>query len=199
MLGLLLKDIYNIRKQAIWYIAMIVLFCGISVVLKNVAFASTIGILVTISMPLTAIAYEEKDGWQKFVIASGTNVKTIVVEKYLLGVIFALISIIGYSVAFMVVGAEEDRLVEFTAPVCMQFLVLAVVLPLVFKFGVEKGRVYMIIAVVLLMAVLIAVLPVLGNMQEGANVFIGCMAAITVIALCVSFLVSFKIYSKKEF
>ena len=69
MLGLLLKDIYNIKKQAIWYLAMIVLFCGLSIALKNVAFSSTIGILITVSMPLTAIAYEEKDVWPKFVNA----------------------------------------------------------------------------------------------------------------------------------
>ena len=75
MLGLLLKDFYNVRKQAAWYAAMIVLFCVISVALGNTAFASTIGILVTVSIPITAIAYEEKDGWQKFVVASGTRAR----------------------------------------------------------------------------------------------------------------------------
>lgn len=121
MLGLLLKDIYNVRKQAIWYLAMIALFCGLSIILKNVAFSSTIGILVTISMPLTAIAYEEKDGWQKFVVASGTKIRTIVGEKYLLGIVFALVSIIVYAVTFMLVGETENRAVEITAPICMQF------------------------------------------------------------------------------
>lgn len=38
MLGLLLKDIYNIKKQAIWYLAMIVLFCGLSIALKKCCF-----------------------------------------------------------------------------------------------------------------------------------------------------------------
>ena len=146
MLGLLLKDIYNVRKQAIWYLAMIALFCGLSIILKNVAFSSTIGILVTISMPLTAIAYEEKDGWQKFVVASGTKIRTIVGEKYLLGIVFALVSIIVYAVTFMLVGETENRAVEITAPICMQFFVLSVVLPMIFKFGVERGRVYMIVA-----------------------------------------------------
>ena len=69
---------------------MIVLFCGLSIALKNVAFSSTIGILITVSMPLTAIAYEEKDGWQKFVIASGTKTSAIIGEKYLLGIVFCL-------------------------------------------------------------------------------------------------------------
>lgn len=187
MLGLLLKDIYNVRKQAIWYLAMIALFCGLSIILKNVAFSSTIGILVTISMPLTAIAYEEKDGWQKFVVASGTKIRTIVGEKYLLGIVFALVSIIVYAVTFMLVGETENRAVEITAPICMQFFVLSVVLPMVFKFGVERGRVYMIVAAVALMAVLIAVFPLLEDMQEGGTIFIICACVFTVVAICVSF------------
>lgn len=82
MSGLILKDLYNIRKQAIWYVVMIILFSVLSIVLKNAAFAYAIGILVTISIPLAAIAYEEKDGWQKFAIASGMDIKTIVGEKF---------------------------------------------------------------------------------------------------------------------
>ena len=199
MLGLLLKDIYNVRKQAIWYLAMIALFCGLSIILKNVAFSSTIGILVTISMPLTAIAYEEKDGWQKFVVASGTKIRTIVGEKYLLGIVFALVSIIVYAVTFMLVGETENRAVEITAPICMQFFVLSVVLPMVFKFGVERGRVYMIVAVVALMAVLIAVFPLLEDMPEGGTIFIICACVFAVVAICVSFLASLRIYKSKEF
>lgn len=82
MSGLILKDLYNIRKQAIWYVVMIILFSVLSIVLKNAAFAYAIGILVTISIPLAAIAYEEKDGWQKFAIACGMDIKTIVGEKF---------------------------------------------------------------------------------------------------------------------
>ena len=189
MLGLLLKDIYNIKKQAIWYLAMIVLFCGLSIALKNVAFSSTIGILITVSMPLTAIAYEEKDGWQKFVIASGTKTSAIIGEKYLLGIVFALISMIFYLCTFMLVGETENRAVEITAPICMQFFVLSVVLPMV----------YMIVAVVALMAVLIAVFPLLEDMQKGGTIFIICACVFTVVAICVSFLASLKIYKSKEF
>lgn len=106
MLGLLIKDLFNTRKQAVWYVAMIILFSVLSVVMQNVAFCATLGILVTVSMPLTAVAYEEKDGWQKFIVASGMNMKVIVAEKYLLGLSFALLSSVAYSVVFSVIGAE---------------------------------------------------------------------------------------------
>ena len=201
MLGLLIKDFYNIRKQALWYAAMIVLFCVISVFLHNVAFAATIGILVTISMPLTAIAYEEKDGWQKFVVASGLRTGTIVLEKYLLGILFALVSTAGYSAAFAIAGAETNQLMEFIAPVCMQFIALAVVLPIIFRFGVEKGRVYMIVLVVVLMAALIGLMPLFGDIMEdgGQLVFTVCIAAATVVLFVASYIISCAIYKHKEF
>lgn len=200
MLGLLLKDIYNIRKQAVWYLAMTVLFCVLSVASKNIAFTSALGILVTVSMPLTAIAYEERDGWQKFVVASGTKAGAIVGEKYLLGTAFALVSIIAYAVAFMFADVAENAAAEFVTPVCMQFVVLALVLPMVFRFGVERARVYMIVAVVVLMAAFIAVMPLLGKMPfDGGLVFAVCAAVVTVAAVCISLAVSVRIYKSKEF
>ena len=50
MLGLLIKDLFNTRKQAVWYVAMIILFSVLSVVMQNVAFCATLGILVTVSI-----------------------------------------------------------------------------------------------------------------------------------------------------
>lgn len=76
MRGLLIKDFYNIWKQGLWYAAMIAMFCGISVIAENPAFSATIGILASASVPLTAIAYEEKDGWQKFAAAGGLSAGT---------------------------------------------------------------------------------------------------------------------------
>ena len=100
MIGLLLNDVLNIRKQAIWYLAMILIFCIASVVMKNEAFSGAIGLMVGISIPITAMAYEERDGWQKFVVASGVRVQTIVGEKFLLGLLFSAIGWIGNAVAF---------------------------------------------------------------------------------------------------
>ncbi len=199
MLGLLLKDLYNLRKQAIWYLSMIVVFFGLSIILNNVAFASTIGILVTISMPLTAIAYEEKDGWQKFVVASGTKISTIVGEKYLLGIVFAAIGLIAYSLTFMLVVQTEQSAVEYTLPACMQFFTLAVILPVIFRFGVEKGRAYMIVVIVIIMLMLIGVLTFLKDVDKGETLLIICAWVVAAVVTVVSYFISVRIYKKKEF
>lgn len=59
MTGLLIKDIYNIRKQALWYVALIVFFCILSISIENIGFSAAIGMVVTVNIPLMAIAYEK--------------------------------------------------------------------------------------------------------------------------------------------
>lgn len=200
MSGLILKDLYNIRKQAIWYVVMIILFSVLSIVLKNAAFAYAIGILVTISIPLAAIAYEEKDGWQKFAIASGMDIKTIVGEKFFLGVVFAIIGSVAYTIVVVIIGTEENRVTELIASVCMQLLMLAAVLPIVFRFGAEKGRTYMIAAVVVLLAVFIAVMPFYGRIVGDEEIiFAVCMIVFAVLSVCISLFISIRIYKAKEF
>ncbi len=200
MSGLILKDLYNIRKQAIWYVVMIILFSVLSIVLKNAAFAYAIGILVTISIPLAAIAYEEKDGWQKFAIASGMDIKTIVGEKFFLGVVFAIIGSVAYTIVVVIIGTEENRVTELIASICMQLLMLAAVLPIVFRFGAEKGRTYMIAAVVVLLAVFIAVMPFYGRIVGDEEIiFAVCMIVFAVLSVCISLFISIRIYKAKEF
>ena len=198
MLGLLIKDLINVRKQAIWYAAVVVVFAVLSVVLKNGSFSAAIGILLTISVPLTAAAYEERDGWPKFVAASGLPRAAVVAEKYVLGLLFWLLSAAVYVAAYFIMGAE-DGAVEFVLPVCLPLIVLAAVMPLVIKFGVEKARAYMIAVVVVFMALYIALIPALKDALASGLVFSLCMAAGTLVLLGLSFVLSLKIYKKKEF
>ena len=66
----------------------------------------------------------------------------------------------------------------------MQFIALAFVLPIVFKFGVEKGRVYMIIIAVALLAALIGLMPLLdGVMSSGQTIIAICVACATLLPL----------------
>ena len=112
----------------------------------------------------------------------------------------ALVSSVGYCIIFVIVGVETNRLFELVTPICMQFIALAFVLPIVFKFGVEKGRVYMIIIAVALLVALIGLMSLLdGVMSSGQTIIAICVACATVLLLIISFVISVKIYSKKEF
>lgn len=198
MKGLLLKDLYNIRKQAWWYLSMILLFCLLSVTVQNIAFAGTIGVLVTVSVPLIAIGYEEKDSWQKFVVASGRDIKMIVAEKYLLGIICAVTGFVAYAVVYLL--SERTSLTDLFVPLFMQITVLSVMLPTVFKFGVDKGRVYMIAVILIFMLAFIGLLSA-ADKFVGTDLIVFNLTTAVLIAgvLVISYFISLKIYTAKEF
>lgn len=198
MKGLLLKDLYNIRKQAWWYLSMILLFCLLSVTVQNIAFAGTIGVLVTVSVPLIAIGYEEKDSWQKFVVASGRDIKTIVAEKYLLGIICAVTGFVAYAVVYLL--SKRTSLTDLFVPLFMQITVLSVMLPTVFKFGVDKGRVYMIAVILIFMLAFIGLLSA-ADKFVGTDLIVFNLTTAVLIAgvLVISYFISLKIYTAKEF
>ena len=200
MKGLLIKDFYNIKKQIIWYIGMIIIFFSISVAVKNIAFMVSIGMLVTISIPLTAIAYEEKESWQKFIVASGMSKKIIVFEKYLLGLIFFAVSSAGYVAVFFILGENASSLTEVLIPVFLQLMILSAILPAVFKFGVEKARTFTIIIVVIIMLVLVGFLNYALNIGKDVEIIICVvLSIISAVFTALSYILSVKIYNKKEF
>ena len=203
MIGLLIKDIYNIRKQALWYLATIIIFAFLSIVLKNGCFIASIGMVTAVNVPLTAIAYEEREGWQKFIVASGTKISHIVIEKYIMGLVFSFISTIALLIFFLMTEVAINSWLEFTISVCMQLLTLSIAMPITFKFGVEKSRSYLMVAVFAIMVIFVALMTLFGKVLNTIVINVALISSLLIIMaliiLGVSYYISIKIYKKKEF
>lgn len=203
MIGLLIKDIYNIRKQALWYLATIIIFAFLSIVLKNGGFIASIGMVTAVNVPLTAIAYEKREGWQKFIVASGIKISNIVIEKYIMGLIFSFVSTIALLIFFLMTEVVSNSWLEFTISVCMQLLTLSIAMPITFKFGVEKSRSYLMVAVFAIMVVFVALMTlfdkVLSTIVINVSLISSLLIIMSLIILGVSYYISIKIYQKKEF
>ena len=203
MIGLLIKDIYNIRKQALWYLATIIIFAFLSIVLKNGGFIAGIGMVTAVNVQLTAIAYEEREGWQKFIVASGTKISHIVIEKYIMGLVFSFISTIALLIFFLMTEVAINSWLEFTISVCMQLLTLSIAMPITFKFGVEKSRSYLMVAVFAIMVIFVALMTLFGKVLNTIVINVALISSLLIIMaliiLGVSYYISIKIYKKKEF
>lgn len=203
MIGLLIKDFYNIRKQALWYLATIIIFAFLSIVLKNGGFIASIGMVTAVNVPLTSIAYEEREGWQKFIVASGTKISHIVIEKYIMGLVFSFISTIALLIFFLMTEVAINSWLEFTISVCMQLLTLSIAMPITFKFGVEKSRSYLMVAVFAIMVIFVALMTLFGKVLNTIVINVALISSLLIIMaliiLGVSYYISIKIYKKKEF
>lgn len=151
--------------------------------------------MLTVIFPINAMAYEEKTNWDVFVKSLPLGTRTIVGSKYLLVVIFSIVGALLTFAASMFTNLTP----EMRASVCIistaaGAVVCSILLPLMYRFGVQKSR----LAFFLLLFPLPVLCVVVSNrMQVPSSVLRVAPAAVPVL-LAASFLLSCKIYSRKE-
>ena len=208
MRGLIIKDCLTLVKQMKIFLVIIVIF-SIVPGYNMSAFA----IIYSALLPMTALAYDERSKWDVLAAMMPYRPRDIVVSKYLLGIGAVIAAAVISCIAQAVISAVRHTAMdpEFFAGsaimLCAGLIMLSVLLPFMFRFGVEKGRIAMFV-IVGLAAVAAAFLS--GRSDEGSAYYAsmssasvtttaGAVAAAAVVILIVSILISIRIYSKKEF
>lgn len=145
MKGLLLKDIFTITRQLKFYIFLVLVFAcvpGYSML--------TFALVYSAMLPMTALAYDERSGWDKLAAMMPYSAGSIVTSKYIIGYIMligaTLFSIVAQYVISLLGIAErpEEAFQQIVAAISCAAIFQAVVIPLMVRFGVEKGRVIFI-------------------------------------------------------
>ena len=203
MAGLIYKDLVNLKAQAKVMGILIIVYGVIALTSDNTVMLGAMLSVLAAMLPITAMAYDDKAKWDKYAMTMPVSRKDLVLSKYFLGGGFILIAF-GLNVAFnLVVGimAMEDII-----PIALMLLgaglfFMAVTLPLMFKFGVEKGRTAMFILIAT-PTVLVLLMSKL-NIQMPSEAFLEMLPliliVIAVLSLVLSTVLSISIYEKKEF
>lgn len=147
MKGLLLKDWYIMKKHFRPYLLAVAVFMAVSMHTDgNMLFAFYPCILCGL-IPLNLLSYDEHSRWVQY---SGTLPYTrtqIVCERYLIGFLIqaTLLLVIGtvQAVRMSALGvfAPGKFIVLMLLMLIISTLASSICLPLVFKLGVEKGRI----------------------------------------------------------
>lgn len=158
MKGLLLKDFYTMIKQMKLFLLMIVIFTlipGFSMAGFAIVYAAM--------LPITALAYDERSKWAQLAAMMPYKPVQLVLSKYLLGYIVVAVTLALTLAAQTLTGfakgspiGEMDVFATCVTAV-VALLIQAFNLPLMFRFGVEKGR------MLLLIVVAMSVMAVMGS------------------------------------
>ena len=147
MKGLLLKDFYMAKRYFGWFMLVIAGMLIMSCLVEDMQIFLIYPMIVSNIIPVSLIAYDEHDKWSQY---SGTLPYTraqVVTGKYLvsvcLGVAFFLLSMAVASVRMQMYG---QFIMEAWMRIGVIVLILGclapiLMLPVVFKFGAEKGRI----------------------------------------------------------
>ena len=181
MKALILKDTYVIWRQMKYFLVMILLFSALPSGFNN-AFA----VIYTSMLPYTALAYDERSKWDQMAAMMPYSTRDIVLGKY----VFGWLCIGGAAVLSGLLQAALSLVLDRSfLPVTMALsilgalCILAITLPLMFHFGVEKGRLAMFLIIFLVCGGAGAISSIADSMGSGAAfAFQGPILAILLIA-----------------
>lgn len=203
MKGLLIKDVLNLRPQFRIYIIILLIWFAIALFRADHTFFSGVMVMFVVMLPINTIAYDEKAGWDKFALTMPLSRDDIVLAKYLFMICtitaIAVITFIGNLIITRDV-AESAGVMLYAMPVGL--ILDAVIIPLLLKFGVEKGRVVFIAAMLIAFVIAMVVITE-GNPGEliavSETVFNIILWLAGIIMTALSVMVSRNIYNRKDF
>jgi len=203
MTGLIIKDLLNLRKNAV----MLVIFVGLffvfgAITQSGITFGTVAATMFTLQV-LTAMSFDERAGWEKYALTMPVSRKDLVVSKYVLGILLSLVGFVINVVFFLGFSGMTmtEGLLSSLALLGVSCYFIALNLPPTFKWGVERGRLVMFV-IMLTPAILIPILA-MGSLptlttEQLEQLAIG-LPLLMVVLLLPSLWLSLRIYSNKEF
>lgn len=204
MKGLILKDLFVLKSQIRFYLIFILLYGFIALYSGNTSFLSGLICMFCLMLPLTAIAYDERAGWEKYALSMPVNRRDLVLSKYILGILFNFMSFLISVIFGMFTSTPiKETLIVAAAFVLIALIYLSLVLPMTFKLGTEKSRIYML-AIVLSPIIGLILLDKFGFSFSSVSdipwkTLFPLFVAAVILFFFASIALSISIYKKKEF
>lgn len=216
MKGLLIKDILNMKNYMKQLILLLVFFMAYGVFLKNGTFVGSMITLMLSMQVITTMSYDEYAKWDKYALTMNINRKDIIISKYIFFTISIIIGIVvGITTSIAInqiakldTGMNEIIVTSIVVP-CVFAILFSIIIPVVFKTGVEKARIVMmaiffIPAIIVFAFVKIAEksnipMPDESVLEMILKFGVVGLIVLTILAIFISYKISLSTYNKKEF
>ena len=219
MKGLLIKDVLLTTKvQGKVFGALVLFAIFMTFTTDNPFYIVSYLTFICSIFSINAIAYDEFGNGYSFLFTLPVDARNYVTSKYIFSVIMTVASaVISFLIASIVcvMKGKGGEVAEYGIPtlgiVAFVFVYLAILIPLELKFGSEKSRMLIFGVIGGSMAILFAVVKLVGQNQELANrcmgiinglgigQTIGMAIGISMVGMGFSYLLSLKIMENKEF
>lgn len=210
MLGLMLKDLLNLRKTGRSLFFILICYTIFFFTMDASALSGVLVVMVTMQV-LTTFSYDEYAKWDAYALSLPISRKQLVKSKYVLSYLFVLFGTILSFVLTSVVSIMKgnflfmEMLTSVGAVGVIFILMLLIILPLIYKFGIEKGRT-LIFVVMMIPAFLIFMLVAMGMPMPSEQTLHSLLRylpiiipIVLVVVTYVSYQLSVKVVMKKEY
>lgn len=137
--GLLLEDIFELSAQCRVQLVLTGVYLLLPLFIRGIELFASVGMMLLAMMPVYALGYDERCRWERYALAMPVRKSDLFWSRFLLGVIaVALGAAVQVLVALLAGRSDLLSSLAVTAPAAILYLLI--VLPLMMKLGVEKGR-----------------------------------------------------------
>ena len=206
MKGLILKDFLNLRKYSRTVFLILAFYVLYGFMLDNASLIIGMISLLFTMMAITSFSYDDLAKWDKYALSLPVTRKEMVLSKYILatilavaGALLALLASILLSTIKTPVGITEQLAVTYVL-FAISIIFVSILLPLIYKFGVEKSR----IMILLVFAVPAAIVFVLGSVgfklptESQLMTLLYASPFIVIAIFAISYFISYSVYKNKD-
>ena len=201
MKALIIKDTYVIWRQMKYFLILILIFSALPSGFNN-AFA----VIYTSMLPYTALAYDERSKWDQLAAMMPYSTRDAVLSKYVFGWLCIGGAAVLSGLLQMALSLVVDRVFlpgVMVLSVLGALCILAISLPLMFRMGVEKGRLAMFLVIFLVCGAAGAIAHIAESVGSGTVfAFQGPVLGVTLLAAlvltAVSVPLSMRFYDKRQ-
>lgn len=218
MKGLFLKDFYGLKAYMRQYVILLVFFMIFGLSMGNVHYIMWMSLVLGINIGFSTFPADEAGGYA-YMLSGPVDRKTCVRAKYMIGIaggaLIFVCALIGEVLNRLLVGSVTGSwLLELAIVLGIYFFFTAILLPVGYRYGVEKARVILLgmiavpMVMVFLSVKLIQIKAITKFLDAVARAttqeqMIGCGGAlffgVSLLLLGGSYLLSVEIFERKEF
>ena len=204
MKSLLLLDWYTLWKQLKLFLFFIAFYAVIALMSRSYAFLG-FSVLFLCMMPYYLLQLNDSTHVDALLLLMPVGRTTVVAERYVTALLSAACALPIFLAAGLTMGGDAVALLALQ--LAAGLLVLALLLPLAYKFGATKSRMLMLVMLALFFStsgIISGLLTEDNGLPEIAiDHWVGILARFALpaalVLLGVSYLVSLRIYQKREF
>lgn len=209
MMGLIIKDLLLIKEN--WKQLLIFALIFIVIGLEGNRILTFVPIFLSLMVLLSTFSYDDYNKWNSYAVTLPNGRKNIVRAKYVASIGLSVLAILFTYLMIMISGIMNHQLnleeTTVTLLGCWSAVVLlqSFMYPLIFKVGLEKGRIFLFV-------LFIGVSALLGLVFQNIKIslptevisflehyLVIILPLVMIILLSISYKISEKIVQKKEF
>jgi hypothetical protein len=217
MKGLILKDFINLKKNNKIFAGLTVLYWIMALMSEDTNFFSSVLIVLVALLTLSLYSYDDLAKWDSYALTMPISRDNIVQGKYLMMLLLTVLGVVYSSVFTILVNIYQKKEGLFLGSgssligAAVVIIFYSITIPFITKLGVEKARLIFFAVYLIPFVAIIGFnklsrqgnLVISGNLVQIGRIFFEyiyiILPVITLSFLIISYIISMKIYRKKEF